>query len=374
MSPFVQLFLGDQPAEPSVQQAIGALEVEENLDMPSAFSLSFPVNTSDAGDLSFINDPRLQPFSTLAVVTAAEDQRPECIFDGLVLSQKLHLERGSVNSDVVVWGQDFSWKMNLEEKSREWVDLSDGTTANQIFSEYGIAPSPDNQANDSPMHSETAQSLMQRGTDIQFLRRLARRTGKLVRVCCGDAPGARVGYFARPNLTAPPAAILILNDLEKWNVASLDLEWDVARPNAVVASQKLYTDTSEGVQSDLTASPLGLLGERPLESFAGQVAKTRLSTVVSDGGDLKLRAEAVLIDSGWFVHVRGETEVSRLKKILRAGQIVEIANIGSLHSGKYLVWSVRHSISIEAHRMSFHLVRNALGPLGPAAAFSGGLL
>ena len=34
---------------------------------------------------------------------------------------------------------------------------------------------------------------------------------------------------------------------------------------------------------------------------------------------------------------------------------------GSLFSGNYLVWSVRHRITAERHEMSFVLVRNALG-------------
>jgi hypothetical protein len=40
---------------------------------------------------------------------------------------------------------------------------------------------------------------------------------------------------------------------------------------------------------------------------------------------------------------------------------VSIAAAGALHSGNYLVWSVRHKISQEAHKMDFTLVRNAIG-------------
>ena len=46
---------------------------------------------------------------------------------------------------------------------------------------------------------------MQRGTDIQFLRDLARRNGKLCRV--GRAPTSRAqrtGYFAKPELDGDP--------------------------------------------------------------------------------------------------------------------------------------------------------------------------
>ena len=41
--------------------------------------------------------------------------------------------------------------------------------------------------------------------------------------------------------------------------------------------------------------------------------------------------------------------------------LVAIAAAGALHSGNYLVWSVRHTITSEAHKMAFRLVRNAVG-------------
>jgi hypothetical protein len=45
--------------------------------------------------------------------------------------------------------------------------------------------------------------------------------------------------------------------------------------------------------------------------------------------------------------------------------------VGSLHSGRYLVWSVRHTINADAHTMKFVLVRNAIGPAPSGGA--GGL-
>ena len=42
---------------------------------------------------------------------------------------------------------------------------------------------------------------MQRGSDIDFLRRLARRTGRWCRVACADAGRPADGYFATPSLT-----------------------------------------------------------------------------------------------------------------------------------------------------------------------------
>jgi hypothetical protein len=99
-----------------------------------------------------------------------------------------------------------------------------------------------------------------------------------------------------------------------------------------------------------------------------------LTTPVDDAGELTLRAQALLRESGWFVRCQGDVDASRLKAVLRAGTIVQVDGAGSLNSGKYFVWSVRHSFTHEAHTMRFVLVRNAVGPVPAGGALAGGLL
>ena len=92
---------------------------------------------------------------------------------------------------------------------------------------------------------------------------------------------------------------------------------------------------------------------------------------MDNGGELSMRATSLLRESGWFVRCEGEADVARLGVVLRAGTIVSVAGIGTLHSGTYLVWSVRHTITADAHKMKFVLVRNAVGPAPSGGA--GGL-
>jgi phage protein D len=212
---------------------------------------------------------------------------------------------------------------------------------------------------------------MQRASDIQFLRTLARRNGKICRVACKDRPGQRTGYFSKPNLEGDAALTLSLNDPEAWTIESLDLDWDAARPTAVVARQALFNDDDEdGVSADTSDAGLKLLGDRGLASFAGKTMKVLLAAPVDDGGELSLRAQSLLREAAWFVRCEGQADVARVGGVLRAGTLVEINGIGTLHSGKYLVWSVRHTITADSHKMKFVLLRNAVGP---AASGGGGL-
>jgi hypothetical protein len=366
---FRVLFNGDA-ADDAFYTQLTSLDVEENADLPGAIQLNLPVDRSDSGDLTFVNDDRLKPFSNLAVVTTPEGGSDQCIFDGFVLTHKLHLQRGTASSTLQVWGQDASWLMNLEEKTKEWVDVTDADVANSIFNDYGITPADENTQDDSPSHTEDGFTLMQRASDIQFLGTLARRNGKLCRVACTDTPGERTGYFAKPNLEGDPVLTLNLNDPVDWNVDALDFEWDVARPASVLARQALFTDDDEdGVSADTQDSGLQTLDERGLSDFSDKTMTVILTAPVNDAGELSLRAQSLLRESGWFVRCHGDADVARLKAVLRVGSVISIEGAGSLNSGNYFVWSVRHTITPDSHKMSFTLLRNAVGP-----APAGGIL
>jgi hypothetical protein len=356
-----RLVMNGTQADDDLYTQISSLEVEENADLPGAIQLQLPVDSSSTGDLTFVSDDRFKAFSNLAVVATPTGGSDECIFDGYVLSHKLHLKKGTTESNVQVWGQDASWLMNLEEKVKEWVDVTDADVANSIFGDYGFTPSSDNTSEDSPTHTEDGHSLMQRASDIQFLRNLARRNGKLCRVACTDTPGQYTGYFVKPNLDGDPVITLTLNDPTNWTMDSLDLSWDVSRPTSVIARQALFNDTSPatGDSSDSGLTPLDAQG---LSDFSGKTMTVMLTTAVDDAQELTLRAQALLREAGWFVRCEGEVDVARLNAVLRVGTVVQVNGAGALNSGKYFVWSVRHTITQDSHKMKFVLVRNALGP------------
>src|SRR2546421_8082990 len=148
-----QLLIDGTSADDALYTALSSLEVEENADLPGAIQLVFPVSRANSGDLTYVNENLFKPFAHLAVVVTPEGKDAQCIFDGYVLSHKLHLEKGTTASTLQIWGQDSSWLMNLEEKAKEWVDVTDADVANAIFKDYGITPAPDNTDDDSPSHT-----------------------------------------------------------------------------------------------------------------------------------------------------------------------------------------------------------------------------
>jgi phage protein D len=361
MASTFSIIVGGQTAT-DLAAAIVELDVEENVDMPGAFSITLPVKRTTSGDYDTVNDSRLAPLSNVCVTAAASDGKTQCLIDGYVLAQTAHLDTGTAASTVTVWGQDATWLMNTTEQVKEWADVTDGAVANSIFGNYGMTPDPANLTNDSPAHTSDGHSLMQRATDAQFLRLLARRNGKLFRVYCTDTPGRRTGSFARPSLDGTPATALTLNDATAATVDAVDISWDVMRPSAVVAMQELFTDNDpSGAGGTTSDSGLPALAARNLAAFAGTTVTSVLTATVDDGQELTERAQSVLIEAGWFVRCQGTADVNRLGSILRAGAVTQLNAAGSLHSGKYYVWSVRHKITAEKHTMDFVLMRNAVG-------------
>lgn len=374
MASFFDILIGGTPAT-DFDTNVVELEVEENVDMPSAFRLSLPVALNAAGDYDTVSDTRLGPFSNIAVTAKAADNQVHCLIDGYVLSQEIHLDTGTSASKIKVSGQDATWLMNATETVREWADVTDGAAANTIFGEYGFTPDPGNLDNDSSAHTSDTASLMQRASDAQFLRDLARRGGKLFRVYCTDTPGQRTGAFVAPSVAGDPVTILTLNPADAANIGPLDISWDVMRPSTVSAEQLLFTDSSgSAAGGDTTDSGVADLDATGLAAFAGTPVKALLTTVTSDAATVTQRAQSVLQDSGWFVRCEGSTDASRLGSIIRAGTVVQVNAAGSLHSGNYFVWTVKHHITADKHEMKFVLVRNAVGAASAAPSGLGGVL
>src|SRR5687768_6257205 len=113
MSSTYQLLFDGKPADEDLYTSVASLEVEENMDLPGALQLNLPINRSEDCDLTRVNEPRLRPLASVAVVVNANcgggglagaaagavagalggatgggggGSGPQCIFDGYVLS------------------------------------------------------------------------------------------------------------------------------------------------------------------------------------------------------------------------------------------------------------------------------------------------
>ena len=114
MTVAVAVKVGSTAVPDAFYDAIQDLEVEESSDRPGALLLRLPVNRTSAGDLQYVGDGTFEPMTNVSVTVtpASQSSQPQCVFDGFVLSWRLHLDRTSSASMIDIWAQDASWLMN----------------------------------------------------------------------------------------------------------------------------------------------------------------------------------------------------------------------------------------------------------------------
>jgi len=133
-------------------------------------------------------------------------------------------------------------------------------------------------------------------------------------------------------------------------------------------------DDEDGVSGDADDSGLPLLSDRSLADFAGQDMSVALTTTADDADELQSRATAVLREGGFFAKCSGVVDLDVVGRVMRVGTLARINGAGAVSSGKYFVWSVRHTIKADKYTMSFVLVRNAVGDAPSAGGAPGGSL
>ncbi len=346
----VSIRVNGAPDETAASAAL--IEVTEQVGRPTTYRLEYSLDIA-SGDFPLLKESRLGPGSELSVLVPAAGST-ECIVKGPVCGQEIRFAHGGAGSSLVVLGFDSLIKMDREDKAVAWSDLTDSAAVSSIISQAGLVPDvEDTQAG----HFETKHTLIQRETDLAFVRRLARRNGNLFWVSC-DASGVETAHFKRPSLSGNAACDLVINLTDpRPNVTALEICWDVERPVQAHAAEVDLNDKSD-ISGSVEHSPLTALGGSGLGDIVAEPRAVHVHAPVDDSGDLQARSEGALIEASFFLRARGTTTLSALGKVLRAHTLVNLRGVGSRHSGLWFCAAVRHVVDLTEHRMEFELIRN----------------
>lgn len=327
------------------------IEVLEQMGATTTYRLHFGLDIQE-GDIPFLVDGRIDPGQELTIIASVDGQN-QCLVKGPVQAHAIHLEHGGAGSSFTVHGGDSCLLMDRETVIAQWLDVTDSDVASSICGNYGF--STDVIATDAG-HFENKHTLIQRETDLGFVRRLARRNGYLFWLTC-DPEGVETAHFKPPPLDGDPAGELIIN-LASPNISALDISWQVERPTSVVGAQ-LDLNSKEQLDGNVPATALTILGDRSLQAITGDTRSTQIAAAVDDAGDLQARGQGALTEANWFIHATCKTSVHALRAIVRAHTLVHVRGAGSRHSGHYFVAAVRHLIDSASHQMEITLLRNA---------------
>ncbi len=325
------------------------VEVYERLGDTTLYSIRFPDDIVN-DDFPQLVNKKLDPGAVIAI-TVPINNKPECLVKGPVHSQQIQMLHGGQGTGLEVRGADSSIRLDREFNSSVWSNVTDSEAVIAIVSQYGLIPDV---RGTNTRHLETKHSLIQRDTDLQFIRRLARRNGYLFWITCNVL--VETAHFKRLSLSEQPKVDLIINR-ENNNISAFEIFWDVERPTSVEGSQLDLTNKS-AIDGKVRESPQKSLGAKSLKKITNDVRSTHVAAPGDDAGNLQARGEGVLIDTQWFIKARCQTSVKQLGKLVRAHMIVNVIGAGSRHSGKYLVSGVKHLIDATGHLMEIELIRN----------------
>ena len=297
-------------------------------------------------------------------VTVTVGSLTDTIMDGYISDIHVETTPQTAQLKATFTGVDASYVMDLQPHCKVW---NDGQTYEDIaqviltgapYNFTAVLPESPPDAGSPPP------SVTQRGTDLQFLRELARRRGYELFLTGGTA------YFRPPVLDGTPQKQVASNFGDKTNCDNMQLDVNGAAPTEAVAA-RVDRETGETITAQATTTDTNLpaMGTTDITDHRGYgIPPTRLVVRRAPAGsptDLANYVRAVMIRTGFWLKVTGTLNAVRYGAILRARKPVAIVGLASEYNGNYYVRKVVHTLTIRHYAMQFEAVRNRSGESAP---------
>lgn len=351
------------PLSPEVLAAVQQIEVEDHALMADMMRLRVSVSVAENGNRWTVLDENL--FARLTNVKVKVDAgagRSETLINAYVIETHASFSNQPGQSVLNVVAMDPTVLMNLDEKIKAWPNMSDSDIANAIFGDgaYNFQPVVDTT---NWRRQEDDQTILQRGTDIQFLNRLARRNGFECYIETNPATGQTEGHFHAPRLNEQSQGVLTVNMGDATNVNAFGARFEMLRPvTAQVTGLDVDTRSEQPAQADSSArrdlgSATAVPADRPRRVLLN-------STGMAQSGELQAYAQAVVDQSAMAIRAEGELNTVAYGGLLRAKKPVAVRGAGREFSGLYYVEKVSHTMGGDGYTQRFTLRRNATGLTG----------
>lgn len=357
----LQLLVGETvplPAPGPVMDALTEIEVTNSDRDFDAFGLSFSLGRDSVVDYGLLQEGYLSPPNRV-IITVIINAMPEVLIDGVITRHRVIPSNRPGESTLQVYGKDISWLMSLEEKNETYRNQSDSTIVTMIlarYGQYGFIPAI-TLTTDTPIETERVPT--QQGTDLAFIRELARRNG-FVFYIEPTIPGASTAYWGAENRSGIPQPPLTINIGPDSNLdAPLTSEYDAER------AEEPQITIIEPITKMAIPVPLpsGLL-----PSLSGSPAQPLRKTIPRDVANLNmvqalLRGLTGREGSSESAGTNGIVDAMRYGRVLRPRRLVIVQGAGKTYNGSYYVRSVTHKIKRGEYKQHFTLVREGLGAM-----------
>lgn len=333
------------------------LDVELDTELASMFRLRLAVRQRRSGGWTYLDDERFRPWQSMKI-SGGFIGRVKELMSGYITHVKPDFTANAGQCSVEIWGLDGSVLLDREERSFAWPNETDSAIAAKIFRRYGLTSIV---TETETRHDDKVSTIIQRETDMQFLKRLALRNGFECYI-----EGA-TGFFRRPQVAADPQPVLAVHFGVETNVNRVAIEMNALAPTDVSMCQVGRT-TKETLQETATSGQQKVLGAvNGTGLLAPGIAARRVNVSMNAAvgySEMRVFCQELFHQAEWFVTAMGEIDGQRYSHVLKPHGTVVIKGVGATYSGIYYVTHVTHTFTAKGYTQTFRAKRNALRPTG----------
>lgn len=332
------------------------LEVELDDELAAVFKLQLCM-MQYGDEWTNLDSENLQPWKPVTINAGFRDDFTE-IFKGYISRIIPSFGQSPTQAYLEIHGVDKSILLDREEILKDWVSKKDSDIASEIFSNYQLTA----QVTDTGVvHDEAVSTIIQRETDMQFLKRLALRNGYECYVQ-GDT-----GYFGKPLTDEEPQPVLAVHYGNQTTLNNFRLSVDSVAP-ANIAMVQIDRESKDVHEVSIESSSHQLYGENDMSSFLTSGQKPRKVYVGKNSAtgpeEMSKLCQGLFDRNEWFVYGSGDVFSFDYGHVLMPRKPVTIKGIGEAYSGVYYVNHVKHVFLPHGYSQQIQVKRNALGLLG----------
>lgn len=353
------------PVPRSVLDALTSVEVTHNTGEASGFKLTFTLTNRSPLQTIFLVAAGQTPMLRVIIVVTI-DGTPQVLMDGVMTLNQIAPGSQPGQSTLTVIGEDLTKAMDLIDFSGfPFPAMPVEARIALIIAKYAVfgmiplvIPSL---FMDVPIPVERIPA--QKGTDLAYIKDLAKDAGYVFYIDPGPAPGLNTAYWGPEIKVGVPQPALNLDMDAHTNVESLTFNFKTAETSLPVVL----------IQNQLTKIPIPLPipNINPLQPPLGLIpAPITNVTVLRDTAKLSplqaiSKGVAAASKSADAVEGTGSLDVVRYGRILKARQLVGVRGVGMAYDGLYFVKTVTSTLKQGEFKQSFTLTRNGLVSITP---------
>lgn len=349
------------PVPQEVLDALTGVQVVTNAgDAASGFELTFALSTNSPLHALFLVAGGQSIPLVRVIIAVTINGATEVLMDGVMTHHEVKPGTDAGQATLIVKGKDLTAVMDYVEFNVPYPAMPGEARVGLMLAKYamfGIIPMiVPSVLLDVPIPLEKIPG--QKGTDLNYIRWLAKRVGYVFYLEPGPVPGTSRAYWGPEIKVGIPQPALNVDMGAHTNVESLSVSYDTeSKELPVIFILNKETKAIIGIPvPDVTPlnPPLGLIPPIP-KGIKPAPGMAKYSPV-----EALLIGLAKAAKSSDAVTASGSLDVLRYGRVLRARQLVGVRGAGLAFNGLYYVKSVTHMIKRGEYKQNFTLSRNGL--------------